>query len=305
MGAIILSGCAHFDFVSDICNDNSKCKSAISSNYASLVFEACGGLYNGIAICEFKDGQKFKDLKLKVQTLGDNSELYILSKTCGINENFVSKNFEKFFYNSEAIVQDGCVLSIILKPIYNEALKKGIVTSSLLGRIYLYKNKHNAELFLTKLGYENQKIKINLEQNGSYNFYLSGCDFDYSQNLEIENNILELNTDDYFKDKQVGDCVLHGVLIHKSSSYFKRFVWYLQKYDNNFLKLSKPSFSFKKNEIEMFADTNVSVILYNDKIYFGNFLKFNKDKDAVVEMFTLSGRSLVLIYKQGEFIWKN
>jgi hypothetical protein len=305
MGAIVFSGCAHFDFVNDICNDNSRCKSSISSNYSSLVFEACGGLHNGIAICEIHDGQKFKDLKIKIQTLGENSEIYFLSKNCGINENFVSKNYEKFSYETEALIQDGCVLSILLKPIYNQALKKGIVTSSLLGRIYLYKKKHNAELFLTKLGFENKKIRLKLEQNGSYKFYLSGCDFDYSQTLEIENNALEISTDDFFKDKQVGDCILHGVLIHKQSNYFKRFVWYVQKYDNNFIKLSKPSFNFRKNEIEIYADKNVSVILYNDKVFFGNFLKFNKSEDAVISMFTSSGRSLILIYKQGEFLWKD
>ena len=286
---------------------------AWNSNFYSAEFKACGEIFHGVGTCSVKEGELYNKVKLNIQGYNYGT-IKISADGCDLSQE-VFRYTKHGLINIEILgeVKQSCMIQFVVQPEYSEHQTQDIVLEDFKGAIYLKSTK----LSQSALTYGVRVKQFNTSKwaipfSGGPDvrvvFFSERCNVNFDENLKVSNNQVELSLDQLSKTltDEMNTCVLSGAIIGKSKTI--RLSWLLSIYDEKYQRLPIPHVKFKRKRIYISAGPNVSVISLNNKYKIdkkGKF-KFNKNRQNILRILTVNGRSRIGIWnpKKQRFEWK-
>lgn len=286
--------------------------SAVSANYPTAEFIACGTRWHGLGICPLYSRDYLDSIQLKVQGYFDGDIRVFASNStevgCQMDNHFTYRNSELIEIPLPKIASS-CTFSISVTPHFpNQDNQSSVVTKTLPG--FLRVRKLNFGDFWTGdtiRNPENGQIFFNIPtaDNGISLADIRGCGvvFDGVLTASQGKYLVDLNSKGFVPHVQL--CTLEGVIFGNSIAKWSRLI---AIYNEAYVPLPKPVVISDDREITVYADPTVSAIFFDNEFKLSNQgeFPFDSTKSHVMRLLTSSARSVIGEYdpKNEVWVWK-
>ncbi len=214
-----------------------------------------------------------------------NGRIRVDSNSCGIHETQSYSNFEEvpFMVTPKKV----CVIAISIYPEFTTDESRGVMWRHFTALLVLWPTEENF-LAKTKQFYLTEKVNYEFEEfSGSY-FSYDGC------GITQHTGYLEVGIKTYnFPSLTRRDFCMYYGFIHNPNRSMDS-VMLASFFDDTFQKLAYPEIQFRKGEIIVFSDQNVSMLNFNGKTIWSNKGIFsNPYSPRKLRVITTGGRQVV------------
>lgn len=289
---------------------------AIAVGYPTLEFKACEQTFHGLGICSVEKGNLYDDVSFQVQGYYKGTGR-VFSQNCNLDQTFSYIDSEIIKIDLEGEAVKDCLISVTLSPEYPKQNSGEIAVYSLQGHLEI-KVKNQDEMWngqTRKLtGNWKNKLNIKLGVGDLVRVVIRGCGVRYDKEHKVKNGIVTIELSEAMLRKEKELCILEGVIFDPQYEDYLFTVMVAQyatelpndpKWkDYRFIKLAIPSVKIGK-KLEVVATSEVSVVGLDDKNYIKNEkkFKFKKDRDHILRIVTVKGRSVIGVWKASEAKW--
>lgn len=280
--------------------------SAITANYPTAEFRACGNLWHGLGICVLEEGDSLENLSFAIQGYYEGT-VRIDSGDCEVaaSYNYLDNGFIKNVLRGT--IHRSCVITFTVSPEYPREEKTGIVTSGFRGhlRIKMVPKGSYSKVGVFRIPQTFKKTwTLGVGETDPVDVYFEGCGVSFHRQFTPnQSKQINLQLADLFSGEP-RTCVLEGVV--RSKKYKDLLLSAIVSvYYDNFNPLPLPVTTFKSKHLEIDGDEAVSVVSVGSEFILNNKHKFKIDKKEIVRLLTSKGRSVIGVVNPdtGEIQW--
>lgn len=301
--SVMFTGCSHL-------REDPVAIPAIEAGYPTAEIIACGNRWNGLAICKIKRGEPYSTINLKIQTYFDGT-VAVDAKNCDIDlEPPISyENSQLLEIKLPELANRNCLISVTVSPKYPDEESQDIKVFSYRGHIAIRVVEDELDWYgkiFKVTGLFDASMNIFVGTPTSVRVVASGCGTRlYDKTIPTPNGYLEIPVHDIASaNLGVKTCMIEGFI---RDQQFKDILFniVLTKYDERFVPLPTPIVEVTGGEIRIKGDEAVSIVSLNDKYEVGMEVKFDFDvnKPNVIRLLTVKARSVIGIWKAGDWEW--
>ncbi len=271
---------------------------AITANYPTAEFRACGKLHHGLGICVLREGADLASVQLKLQGY-HSGEFKIDSEGCSAGPEQIrySKN-KTYSVPLTGKAAKSCVISMTVSPTYDNQKNSGIKVHGFRGHLYVKVIKEGDEIqtyLLRESGNWKRFWKIATGEVEDVRVFATGCGLTIDKKIKPseEDTSISIPLHSLISDLNK-TCVIEGVIQGKVYKDLLLTVLVAQ-YESAYVPLAEPVVEIKNGKISIEASESVSIISVGDDYQIASKATFGPDlkKSFTVRLLTVKGRSLV------------
>lgn len=303
--SVMFTGCSHL-------REDPVAIPAIEAGYPTVEIIACGNRWNGLAICKVRKGEPYSTINLKIQTYFEGT-VAVDAKNCDIDlaPPISYENSELLEIKLPELANRNCLISVTVSPKYPREESQDIKVYSYRGHIAIRVVEDN------EMGWHGRIAKVTGSFSEIMDIFVgtqtgvrvvaSGCGTRiYDKMFSTPNGYVSIPVHNIVSSNLgVKTCVIEGFI--RDSQYDDiLFNIILAKYNKKFVPLPTPVIEIRgNNEIRIKGDEAVSIVSLNDKYEIDMEAKFDFDpnKQNVIRLLTVKARSVIGIWKAGDWEW--
>jgi hypothetical protein len=280
---------------------------APDANAYTAEFRAAGMVWHGAAVLPIRRGRPISDLQISVQGYHEGV-ISVYSSACDIQDSVNYRGSALVPISSDLIPSTGCAIGFYVTPKYKSEENQSVIIRSFKGLIRL-RLIDDQDAFA---GYVSQipmgsDAEISLPSDIDTVVVMRGgqgaCEISTRDNeifspfngsIKIRLSQISLKTDN------IKTCVISG--FYNKSREQVVFNWLVAVHSSRYSHLPTPSTSFDR-KLSVFSDPAASILSVGSSYIFGINGEFSAQNGDIVRALTVSGRSRIGVFSDGNVSW--